>query len=91
MPPTAKPCIGTIAQSEKVEGRGRLEMSEIGEEEGNMSRTALTRAERLASVPLWSTHKYSRSRGHLCRSICGVVHARAKREYLATTVPWMDF
>ena len=65
-------------------GRGRLEMSEIGEEEGNMSRAALTRADRLASVPLWSMHKYSRSRGHLCLSTCGVVHARKRSVHQET-------
>ena len=60
-------------------------MSEIGEEEGNMSRAALTRAERLASVPLWSMHKYSRSRGHLCLSTCcGVVHARKRNVHQET-------
>ena len=71
-------------------GRGRLEMSEIGEEEGNMSRAALTRAERLASVPLWSMHKYS---GLVATSVVWFTRENGvsmKKPALATTVPWTD-
>ena len=55
-----------------------------------MSRAALTRAERLASVPLWSMHKYS---GLVATSVVWFTRENGvsmKKPALATTVPWTD-